>query len=115
MRATTRAPAPFFGAPFPRSEEGDARMNHLAKPASPVGDETKLAALRRDFSIPARQPLSPAQADALRRAHQFTQPHEEGDLACWRFGDQEPLIVLVHGWSGRGTDLLRFVPPLRAA
>ena len=90
-------------------------MNHLAKPASPVGDETKLAALRRDFSLPARQLLSRAQADALRRAHQFTQPHEEGNLACWRFGDQERLIVLVHGWSGRGTDLLPFVPPLRAA
>jgi pimeloyl-ACP methyl ester carboxylesterase len=90
-------------------------MNHLAEPASPVGDETKLAALRRDFSIPARRPLSPVQADVLRRARPFTQPHEEGDLACWRYGDQEPLIVLVHGWSGRGTDLLPFVPPLRAA
>ncbi len=39
-----------------------------------------------------------------------------GHIATWRFGDEShPVIILSHGWGGRGAQFRAFVPKLTAA
>ena len=44
----------------------------------------------------------------------FLLPWRDGHLAAWSWGDG-PIVLLVHGWEGRGAQLGRFVEPLIAA
>ncbi len=44
-------------------------------------------------------------------SHAWFLEHEFGPLAVYQWG-QGPAVVLVHGWSGRGTQLGAFVEPL---
>lgn len=45
------------------------------------------------------------------KAENILLPYKQGQLAVYRWG-HGPVIVLVHGWSGRGTQLGAFVKPL---
>lgn len=85
----------------------------LAAPLAANGDG-HLAAARHAFSAPERIALGAAERTALVDAAQPPLRHEGLKLARWTFG-AGPRVVLVHGWNGRGAQLLGFVPGLVAA
>ncbi len=60
----------------------------------------------RRFPVPARE------EELLRSATHFTVPYHLGGLKAWRWGDEGPVALLVHGWEGRGSQLGAFVEPL---
>jgi pimeloyl-ACP methyl ester carboxylesterase len=43
--------------------------------------------------------------------HAFKVPYGERSLYAWSWGSG-PVVLLVHGWSGRGAHYFRFIPPL---
>lgn len=40
---------------------------------------------------------------------------EYGEIAVYQWGTQGPIILLIHGWNGRGTQMASFAQPLVAA
>jgi pimeloyl-ACP methyl ester carboxylesterase len=89
-----------------------------------VSPDAAAAWAERLFTTPLRFEQPAAERDALRGGRFFRldvapelTPEFAGEpltLATWTFGDG-PLVVLAHGWSGRGGQLHRFIAPLVAA
>jgi len=71
----------------------------------------RLAAARHAFSAPERIALSREEREALAGAAEPPLRHEGLKLARWTLG-QGPRVVLVHGWNGRGAQLLGFARAL---
>lgn len=58
----------------------------------------------------------PARELAWRASAQRRSLSVEGrELSCWCWGHEGPLVLLVHGWAGRGSQMAAFVEPLLAA
>lgn len=74
----------------------------------------RMAAVRHAFSAPERVPLSAAEKALLAGAAEPPLRHEGRTLARWSLGSG-PRVVLVHGWNGRGAQLLGFAGPLLEA
>lgn len=70
----------------------------------------------------ARQLLTPpthrfpdAELRQMEEASLLRIPMLTGSLVGWRWGRaRDPMVVLVHGWGGRGTQLRHFIEPLLA-
>lgn len=58
-----------------------------------------------------RRPPPEAERAVLATARPFQIPSPHGRLAAWRWGEG-PLVLLVHGWNGRGAQLGALVDPL---
>lgn len=67
----------------------------------------------RLFLTPLHHATPAREHEALRAARPFEVPFRGGRLRAWRFGDG-PTVLLVHGWSGRGSQMASFAPPLVA-
>ena len=62
---------------------------------------------------PPRQPFSDDELAVLEEASLLPVPMITGRLIAWRWGRvTDPVVVLVHGWGGRGTQLRGFIEPL---
>lgn len=62
---------------------------------------------------PPRQPFSDAELDTLEHASLLPVRSASGRLIAWRWGRAtDPVVLLVHGWGGRGTQLRGFITPL---
>jgi len=86
---------------------------HAIAPASP-----ELAArIALEVFVRARRHGTPRrEREALSSARFERVPFGDGSLPVWTWGDEnEPPVLLVHGWEGRGAQLATFVPALRAA
>lgn len=66
------------------------------------------------FCTPFRHAEPPRETEVLRQAKRFSIPFRDIRLAAYAWG-QGPTVLLVHGWSGRGSQLGAFVEPLVAA
>ncbi|MEM7479934.1 MAG: alpha/beta fold hydrolase [Acidobacteriota bacterium] len=55
----------------------------------------------RRFLRPRRFPPPSRESRWLAEADRFSVPFGAGELACWAWGEG-PLVLLVHGWEGRG-------------
>jgi len=66
------------------------------------------------FCTPFRHAEPPRETEVLRQAERFSIPFGDSRLATYAWG-QGPTVLLVHGWSGRGSQLGAFVEPLVAA
>lgn len=66
------------------------------------------------FCTPFRYAEPPRETAVLRQAERFSIPFQDLRLAAYAWG-QGPTVLLVHGWSGRGSQLGTFVEPLVAA
>jgi pimeloyl-ACP methyl ester carboxylesterase len=66
------------------------------------------------FCTPFRYPEPPRETKVLRQAERFPIPFQDVHLAAYSWG-RGPTVLLVHGWSGRGSQLGAFVAPLVAA
>jgi pimeloyl-ACP methyl ester carboxylesterase len=82
------------------------------------------AAARISFDLflrPRRYPRPARELEALGTARLILVPTDRTlhagpePLRAWVWGDDGPLVLLVHGWQGRGAQLSSFVPPLLAA
>jgi pimeloyl-ACP methyl ester carboxylesterase len=62
---------------------------------------------------PPRQAFSDDELAVLEEASLLPVPMISGRLIAWRWGHtSDPVVVLVHGWGGRGTQLRGFIDPL---
>jgi pimeloyl-ACP methyl ester carboxylesterase len=68
----------------------------------------------RLFLTPRRHARPAHERSGLRTARSFSIDGEDGALAAWEWGTEGPRILLVHGWEGRGTQLVSLVAPLVA-
>ncbi|WP_157684713.1 alpha/beta fold hydrolase [Bdellovibrio bacteriovorus] len=62
------------------------------------------------FLTPTRVPRPASEADFYNSAKKYQFPH---GIAAFEWGEtQNPAVLLVHGWSGRGTQIGAFAAPL---
>jgi pimeloyl-ACP methyl ester carboxylesterase len=84
---------------------------HAIAPASPemaARLATEVFVRPRRFRTPARE------RDALASARFARVPFGDAYLPTWTWGDDAlPAVLLVHGWEGRGSQLVSFVAPIR--
>ncbi|HEB55154.1 MAG TPA: alpha/beta hydrolase [Gammaproteobacteria bacterium] len=59
-----------------------------------------------------RYPAPAREQKLLKSATPFSVKSEGRDIQAWHWGQQGPLVLLVHGWNGRGAQLGSFVPAL---
>lgn len=89
------------GIPVPPPPHDDARLAELAT---------------RVFCHPLRGRRPPREDGYLATARRIPLPAPAGELAAWQWGDEaQPLVLLVHGWEGRGSQLGAFAAPLVSA
>ncbi len=70
----------------------------------------------RLFTTPPRFAHSVRELELLASGERLEVPSGFGTVAAWRFGRiDQPVVLLSHGWGGRGTQLRAFVPALVAA
>jgi alpha-beta hydrolase superfamily lysophospholipase len=68
----------------------------------------------RLFLTPPRHPAPTREREALARARRTIVHADGAALTTWTWG-HGPVVLLVHGWGGRGGQLAGFVEPLVAA
>lgn len=69
----------------------------------------------RQLLTPPAHRFADAELHLMEEASLLRIPLVTGTLIGWRWGrPSDPAVVLVHGWGGRGTQLRRFIEPLRA-
>lgn len=67
----------------------------------------------RVFLTPQHGSFSSAEFYALDEAIAFHIPSPTGRITAWRWGRKgDPVVVLVHGWGGRCTQMRAFVEPI---
>ncbi|MBZ0232647.1 MAG: alpha/beta hydrolase [Deltaproteobacteria bacterium] len=66
------------------------------------------------FTTPERVAATEPERALLATATPTSIDGDDGRIAAWRFGDQGPRVLLVHGWNSRASHLGGFVAPLRA-
>jgi pimeloyl-ACP methyl ester carboxylesterase len=70
----------------------------------------------RLFSTPPRFAHTPREVELLHTGRPYEVFTAHGSLAAWRFGRSDrDVVVLCHGWGGRGAQLRAFVPALLEA
>lgn len=67
------------------------------------------------FLCPPRLALRTQDAELLARGERRMVPTRAGAMATRVFGPPGPVALLVHGWAGRGSQMLPLVDPLLAA
>lgn len=84
------------------------------QPGTPPTRDDRLTAARVALSVPERLPATPQELSALAPGALPPLLHEGQRLARWTLGSG-PDVVLVHGWSGRSTQWVPWLPALLAA
>lgn len=65
----------------------------------------------RLWFIPTRFPIPPREQEALSLAHQQKLPFGDLDINVLTWGEG-PVVLFLHGWSGRSTQVSEFLKPL---
>lgn len=76
--------------------------------------DPELEAACRAFTVPQRVSASRREVSLLGKGRQASLDVDAERLAFWMYGSG-PLILLMHGWSSRGSHLMGFVKPLVVA
>lgn len=70
-------------------------------------------AVRLFLTPPRDTPFSNIEFDLMEDASLLNVPWLTGRLIAWRWGRaNNPAVVLVHGWGGRGTQMREFIEPI---
>jgi len=69
----------------------------------------------RLWNAPPRHTPPPRESVWLEQATAITLPHKHGAIHLYQWGEGEETILLLHGWSGRGSQMGAFAQPLVAA
>jgi pimeloyl-ACP methyl ester carboxylesterase len=105
--AAERTRTPALPLPFRLARTG---LNGLGRISPPLTGRLAFHL----FCTPFRHAEPPRETAVLRQAGRFSIPFRDRRLAAYAWG-QGPTVLLVHGWSGRGSQLGAFVEPLVAA
>jgi len=62
------------------------------------------------YKLPERE----KNMDELSRQHRVKMPKTNREIVVYEFGESDKRILLVHGWSGRGTQLAKIAEALKA-
>lgn len=73
-----------------------------------------MRAAARLFATPPRYAHTRGELEFLASGTRFDIAAPDGRLAAWSYGAGERVVVLSHGWGGRGAQLRSFVPALIA-
>lgn len=78
-----------------------------------ISPHRTIARAARLLLTPPRGEFSEDELAALEQARPLQVSLSSGRLVAWRWGRaNDPAVVLVHGWGGRGTQLRGFIDPL---
>jgi pimeloyl-ACP methyl ester carboxylesterase len=81
--------------------------------AAKLAPEKAVDTAVRLFSTPPRYGHTQGELQVLASGERFDVRVGFASLAAWRFGSrQAPVVILSHGWGGRGAQLRSFVAPL---
>lgn len=81
--------------------------------ATVLAPEKAVDTAGRLFTTVPRYEHTARELEMLATGTRFDVPAPEGRLAAWRFGRAgAPVVILNHGWAGRGAQLRSFVPAL---
>jgi pimeloyl-ACP methyl ester carboxylesterase len=69
----------------------------------------------RLFLTPPRRKIEPADIPVVAQAEKSTVACGNDAFTLWRWGQGEPLVVLIHGWGSHSARFGSFIAPLRAA
>lgn len=67
------------------------------------------------FFSPLRYETPQKEKEIAAKARPFKFWYKEHELQAYEWGAHGPVVILLHGWSGRATQLFAFVEPLLAA
>jgi len=81
---------------------------------APTAPSLAAACAERLFLTAARYRRPAWEETVLATAEPFQIPHHRSFLPAWRWGTGASIVLLVHGWEGRGSQLGAFVAPLLA-
>ena len=82
--------------------------------ASALAPRRAVALAARLFATPPGIPHTEKERAFLEAGEGGIATAEGMTLATWRYGDaHDPVVILSHGWGGRGAQLRSFVQPLR--
>ena len=85
---------------------------HL-KVATALSPQKAVDAAAKLFTTPPRFAHRPRELELLGAGERFDVETSHGAVAAWRFGARtRPVVLLSHGWGGRGAQLRAFVPAL---
>jgi pimeloyl-ACP methyl ester carboxylesterase len=76
---------------------------------------TKVERAAELFFRTRRSAPQEGERDVLASAQELVVPHPSERIAAWSWGKGDDVVVLVHGWNGRATQLGGFVAPLLGA
>jgi pimeloyl-ACP methyl ester carboxylesterase len=107
IQNSTTVRAPSVPPLFRLIRAGLAALSRLSPPTAALVAE-------RIFLKPRRHARPARERALLGSARPFTVAGEDGALRAWEWGTEGPRVLLVHGWEGRGTQLVDLVPPLVA-
>jgi pimeloyl-ACP methyl ester carboxylesterase len=84
--------------------------------ASALAPQSAVRTATRLFSTPPRFGHTARELEVLATGARFEVASPRGKLAAWRFGRADrPVILVSHGWGGRGAQFRAFVAPLTEA
>lgn len=89
-----------------------AALNDARTPDIPAA--INATAVVRLLTRPNRAAATPPEQALLTRARRLEVLSAGRRLAAWIWGEQEPTVLLVHGWDSRASHLSLFVEPLLA-
>jgi pimeloyl-ACP methyl ester carboxylesterase len=80
-----------------------------------IAPERAVRAAARLFATPPRHAHTQRELELLATGQRFDVRAPDGRLAAWTFGDDNaPVVVVSHGWGGRGAQFRELVPALTA-
>jgi pimeloyl-ACP methyl ester carboxylesterase len=87
--------------------------------AGHVAPNALLPVLIKSIFTPKKQTLKPPHIACLEKGEPFTlkvpafrKPKQTIQLAAYRWGNGDKLVLLVHGWDAKGLDYYKMIPPL---
>jgi pimeloyl-ACP methyl ester carboxylesterase len=84
--------------------------------ANALSPELAAAGARRLFMSTRRHPVAARERAWLQNAERVDLAGDPGPLAAWLWGKEgAPMVALLHGWEGRGSQLGAFAAPLVAS
>ena len=93
----------------------DLRVHVLRAVFGSVGRMAPGAAARWGEALFCRPPhhvVRPGEPEFLATGRAFHVPCDGQQVAAWMWGEQGPLVLLMHGWGSRASRFRYFVPPL---
>jgi pimeloyl-ACP methyl ester carboxylesterase len=67
------------------------------------------------FCRPPQHEARPGEREFLETGRAVHVPHGDREIAAWTWGEQGPLVLLMHGWGSRASRFRFFVPALVSA